>query len=149
MTNSQILCGILRTDEYALALNWVILIMKHIYTHKWKKIAVSFAAFLEHLKYQTKIEKESEKMYAKSLSFKWKWQIVENFLTLWLLSKSSQTMFIFFSQINSRLFSHKLISFWKRYCLMVWAETIEIIFYFTCHYNVNDSQLVTCKICTL
>ena len=57
--------------------------MKHyIYTHKWKKIAVSFPAFLEHLKYQTKIEKESEKMYAKSLSFKWKWQIVENFLTL-------------------------------------------------------------------
>ena len=49
---------------------------------KKKKIAVSFAAFLEHLKYQTKIEKESKKMYAKSLSFKWKWQIVENFLTL-------------------------------------------------------------------
>ena len=61
LTNSQILYGILQTDEYALALNWVILIMKHIYTHKWEKIAVSFAAFLEHLKYQTKIEKESEK----------------------------------------------------------------------------------------
>ena len=85
VTNSQILYGILQTDKNALALNWIILIMKHIYTHKWKKIAVSFAAFLEHLKYQTKIEKESEKMYAKSLSFKWKWQIVENFLTLLLL----------------------------------------------------------------
>ena len=36
--------------------------MKHyIYTHKRKKRAVSFAEFLEHLKYQTKIEKESEK----------------------------------------------------------------------------------------
>ena len=86
LTNSQILYVILQTDKNALALNWVILIMKHyIYTHKWKKIAVSIAEFLEHLKYQTKIEKESEKMYSKSLSFKWKWQIVENFLTLWLL----------------------------------------------------------------
>ena len=83
LTNSQILYGILQTDKNALALNWVILIMKHyIYTYKWKKIAVSFAVFLEYLKYQTKIEKESEKMYAKSLSFKWKWQIVKNFLTL-------------------------------------------------------------------
>ena len=70
LTNSQILYGILQTDKNALSLNWVILILKHIYTHKWKKIAVSFGAFLEHLKYQTKIEKESEKMNAKSLSFK-------------------------------------------------------------------------------
>ena len=41
LTNSQILYGILQTDKNALALNWIILIMKHyIYTHKWKKIAV-------------------------------------------------------------------------------------------------------------
>ena len=71
LTISQILYGILQTDKNALALNWIILIMKHyIYTQKWKKIAVSFAAFLEHLKYRTKIEKESEKMCAKNSSFK-------------------------------------------------------------------------------
>ena len=70
LTNSQILYGILQTDKNALALNWVILIIKHyIYTHKWKKIAVSFAAFLEHLKYQTKIEKESEKNVRKKSVF--------------------------------------------------------------------------------
>ena len=63
---------ILQTDKNALALNWVILIMKHyIYIHKWKKTAVSFVALLEHLKNQKKkIEKESEKIYTKSLSFK-------------------------------------------------------------------------------
>ena len=82
LTNPEIIYGILQSDKNALAINWVILIMKHfIYTYKWQKIALSFAAFIEHLKYQIKIEKEIERIYAKNLSFKWKWQIIENFLT--------------------------------------------------------------------
>ena len=56
--------------------------MKHyIYTHKWKKIAVSFAAFLEHLKYQTKIEKEIEKISVFQVEMADRWKFSDIVIT--------------------------------------------------------------------
>ena len=64
LSNTQILFGVLKTDKMSLTVNWANLILKYyIHSCKCNNRLLSFAAFIEYLKYQILIEMESKNLF--------------------------------------------------------------------------------------